>query len=354
MWLENKIFAEDLQYIINAQFIEWEKLDNKTVLVTGATGLIGYCLVSSLLFRNQVFNSNINVIIPVRNIDEAQARFSAQIESGATLTIIPWDIMKPLCVLEDIDYIVHGAGPTESRYFVEKPVETIQTIIHGTENMLELARKKDVTGFVYLSSMEAYGTHNSDDLLIESSGGDLDTSNSRNSYPEAKRLSECLCSSYSEEYKVKANSIRLAQTLGININPDDKRIIAEIVRSCIEKQNIILQTKGDTKRCYIYVADAVTAILTVLLSKHGGQIYNVANKDTYCSIYEMAMMVAQNICNNDIEVIVNESAHLVEKKKFLSTTKLNLNVDKIEKLGWRSNQSLIGMFGRMIECKSER
>ena len=74
MWTQNKIFKEDLEYITDVNFIDWHKLDNKTVFVTGATGLIGYTFVSALLYRNLNYNSNIKVIALVRNITKAREK----------------------------------------------------------------------------------------------------------------------------------------------------------------------------------------------------------------------------------------------------------------------------------------
>lgn len=87
--------------------------------------------------------------------------------------------------------------------------------------------------------------------------------NARNSYPEAKRLSENRCASYAEEYQVPVNVLRLTQTFGPGIARNDQRVFAEFIRSALEKKDIILLTEGRTKRSSRYTADAVTAILTL-------------------------------------------------------------------------------------------
>lgn len=157
MWTENKIFKEDLEYITSVNFIDWHKLDNKIVFVTGATGLIGYTFVSALLYRNLVYNSNIKVIALVRNITKAREKFAEQLKQNANIEFVVGDVENMSAINEEINYIVHGANPTASRYFVEKPVETINTVILGTMNVLQLAKEKNVEGLVYLSSMEVYG-----------------------------------------------------------------------------------------------------------------------------------------------------------------------------------------------------
>lgn len=346
MWTENKIFKEDLEYITNVNFIDWHKLDNKTVFVTGATGLIGYTFVSALLYRNLIYNSNIKVIALVRNITKAREKFAEPLKQNANIEFIVGDVENIPAINDDIDYIVHGANPTASNYFVEKPVETINTAVFGTINVLQLAKEKNVEGMVYLSSMEVYGAPHTDDLIPETQGTTVDTMSVRSCYPEAKRLCEALCASYADEYKVPAKVIRLAQTFGPGVPENDNRVFAEFIRCAKNKQDIVLQTAGTSKRCYLYTADAATAIMAILLNGETGEAYNAANKETYCSILEMAQLVAREIANDEIKVVIKENNN--SKHKFSPPHKLNLDVSKLEKLGWRVEKSLREMYIRIM------
>lgn len=345
MWTENKIFKEDLEYITSAGFIDWRKLDNKTVFVTGATGLIGYNLVSALLYRNLKYKSNIKIIALVRNITKAKEKFAEQLKQNLNLKFVVGDIENLPQIDDEINYIVHGANPTASSYFVENPVETIKTAVWGTNNILKLAKEKNISSLVYLSSMEVYGAPHTDELIYESQGTTVDTMSVRSCYPEAKRLCEALCASYADEYKVPVKVVRLAQTFGPGIDKNDNRVFAEFLRCAMQKRDIVLQTEGRSKRCYLYTADAVTAILVILLNGEAGEAYNAANKNTYCSIMEMAQMVAHELADDEIKVIikVNENS----KRKFSPPHKLNLDVSKLESLGWRATRSLIEMYGRI-------
>lgn len=121
-------------------------------------------------------------------------------------------------------------------------------------------------------------------------------------YPESKRMCENLCACYMKEYGVPVNIVRLTQTFGPGVEYDDGRIFAELARCVIEKRDIVLHTKGETKRNYLFTKDAVNAIITVLLHGENGQAYNAANEETYCSILEMANMVAKKCGKGDIKV----------------------------------------------------
>ena len=342
MWTENKIFKDDLEYITNAKFIDWQKLDSKTVFVTGATGLIGYSFVNSLLYRNLSCNSNIKIIALVRNIAKAKEKFAQQLKQSANLEFIVGEIENIPIINGSINYIVHGANPTASNYFAENPVETIKTAVLGTMNVLQLAKEKNVEGMVYLSSMEVYGAPHTDDLIPEVQGTTVDTMSIRSCYPEAKRLCESLCASYADEYQVPVKVVRLAQTFGPGIPENDNRVFAEFIRCAKNKQDIILQTDGTSKRCYLYTADAVTAILAILLNGKAGEAYNAANKETYCSIREMAELVIRELSNNEIRVVIKENQN--SKLKYSPTHKLNLDTEKLEKLKWEATKNLDEMY----------
>lgn len=345
MWTENKIFKEDLEYITSAGFIDWQKLDNKTVFVTGGTGLIGYTLVSALLYRNLKYKSNIKIIALVRNITKAKEKFATQLKQNLNLKFVVGDVENLPPIDDGIDYLIHGANPTASSYFVKNPVETIKTAVWGTNNILNLAKEKNIAGLVYLSSMEVYGAPHTDDLIDESQGTTIDTMSVRSCYPEAKRLCEALCASYADEYKVPAKVVRLAQTFGPGIDKNDNRVFAEFLRCAIKKQDIVLQTEGTSKRCYLYTADAVTAILVILLNGEAGEAYNAANENTYCSIKDMANLVKNEICNGKIQIIFG--ANNIERiKTFMPKMYMKLSIVKLKNLGWIYSVGLKDMYLR--------
>jgi nucleoside-diphosphate-sugar epimerase len=196
--------------------------------------------------------------------------------------------------------------------------------------------------------MEVYGAPETDDKIFESSGTDLDTMSVRSSYPESKRMCESLCASYASQYGVPAKVLRLTQTFGPGVRYDDGRVFAEFARCAIEKRDIVLHTKGETCRSYLYTADAASAILTVLAFGAVGEAYNAANEATYCSIYEMAQMVANECASGDITVRIE----LEDTSKFGYAPVLHMNLDtfKLRSLGWEAAVGLKDQFDRMICC----
>ena len=331
----------DSQYIIEK--IDLTKLVNKTILVTGATGLIGKTLIKSMLYYNKKNIEKINIIACVRNLDKAKTIFGEETDFFKYLVSDICDI-KPQKLF--INAIIHAASQTASKFFVKNPVETIKTALVGTKNILEFAKVNPVESFVYLSSMEVYGTPTTDEQITEEHSTNLDTTQVRSCYPESKRMCENLCISYGQEYNIPVKIIRLTQTFGPGVEYYDGRVFAEFARCQIEHRDIVLNTPGKTKRSYLYTADAATAIFTVLLKGKNGEAYNAANESSYCSIYEMAQMVASIDQTSPIRVIIKEKDP--ELFGYAPTLHMNLSTKKLKDLGWEASVNLIDSFYQLI------
>ena len=319
-----------------------ELLNSKTILITGATGLIGCNVVKHLLDYGKDKADAPTIIALVRNEKKAQEMYKGY----KNIQFYVADICEKVEINESVDYIIHGASQTASRAFVNEPVETINTAIKGTVNMLELAREKRVKSFVYLSSMEVYGAPTNDEKIDEKHSTNLDTMSVRSCYPESKRMCESLCASYHSEYGVPAKVVRLTQTFGPGVSYNDGRVFAEFARCAIEGRDIVLHTKGETKRNYLFTEDAAEAILTVLLKGKNGEAYNAANEETYCSILKMAEVVAGKCANGKIGVDVQLED--INSFGYAPTLKMNLDTSKLQALGWQPKTGFEEMFKSLI------
>ncbi|MGI5977344.1 MAG: NAD-dependent epimerase/dehydratase family protein [Candidatus Limivicinus sp.] len=345
MWSDNCIYREDMQYISDFSEINWSKLENKTILVTGATGLIGSLTVNALLWHSIQNSVKIHVLALVRDLKKAKALYCQQLKCSDSLELLQGDVCGHISIQGPLDYIIHTAGPTSSKFFIEHPVDTVRAIVEGTDHMLMLGTEKNISGFLYLSSMEIYGTPQTDEKILETSASNLDLQSARSCYPEAKRAAEALCMSYRKQFGLNAKVLRLTQTFGAGVAYNDNRVFAQFARSAISGSSIVLKTKGETRRSYLYTADAVTAILTAL-TRETEPIMNAANEDTYCSILEMAQMVARE---NGIGVSLNlaEDACALGYAPVLH---MNLDTGRLRSTGWTAGFNLKVMFARMIAC----
>ena len=339
----SSVLKEDIR--ANARRVDLRELEGHRVLITGGTGLIGYSLVSTLLEWNQIYASEpIHIMLIVRNEEKARKMYGEK----ENLQYLISDIERITMTSESVDYIIHMANPTSSKMFVTKPVEVIKTAVNGTINLMDLAVEKKVLGAVYLSTMEIYGVPEWDERISEDHISNLDHFNVRASYPESKKMCETVCLSYYSEYNVPVKILRLTQTFGPGVKYDDGRVFAEFARSAIENRDIILKTEGKTKREYLYTADAVCGILLALIKGKSGNVYNLANEETYCSIREMAELVADRVAGGKIKVRMEIPDNLMEYG-YAAELSMNLVTEKIQNIGWEPQYDLQTMYCRMIE-----
>ena len=339
--MNKQILIEDIQQFAE-HFELAEQLRGKTFLITGATGLIGSVMVKCLLELNRQKQLGIKIIAVVRNIEKAHQVFADEYAQIAFRQLELSEI-APATIGDSIDYIIHLASPTASKYFVEHPVETLQTAIEGTTAVLEYATHTQVGGVVYASSLESYGSNQTEEWLDESFQGYVNPMEVRSSYNMGKRVCECLCHSYAEEFDVRVMVARLTQTFGAGVEYNDGRVFAQFARKVIEGKDIELHTAGTTCRMYCYTTDAVSAMLYLLLRGNKGEAYNIANKNSYISIRDMAWLVRDEF-NPKINVVIAPK----ENQGYAPETKLRLNTDKVEALGWKPMYELKEMFERLI------
>lgn len=339
----NKILNEDIEMIINS--FDFEILYNKNILFTGATGLIGSVFIRMIIKLNEIKNSKIKLILVVRDTESAEILFGKNeyieyIESSVE-NFVPMNLK--------IDYIIHGASPTKSKYFIEHPVETLDTTILGTKNFLEQARISKVKSFVFLSSMEMYGTLNSSDVK-ENDLGYINNLNVRSSYSEGKRIGELYAYSYFEEYGVPIKIARVSQTFGAGISKNENRVYKVFADAVLNGQDIILKSSGTTQINFSYTTDTILGILYILLEGKNGEAYNIVSDKINMTILDSAKWLAEEYTNGKIKVIVDISN---ENEGFAPDNKMILNNEKLKNLGWKPKYNIKEGYIRLLKYLKE-
>ena len=344
MWIENSIYKNDLEKIVQDRNIEWQKFQNKAILITGANGLIGSNLVNALLYANEIFNLNCKILALVRNEEKAIERFKKQ--KNENLKFIISDIRERIECDEKIDYIIHAASQTSSKKFIEDAINTIDISISGTKNVLEFAKKNKITSMVFLSTMEVYGRPSTDEKINESHATNIDTTEIRNCYPISKRMCENLCIAYASQYGLPVKIARLSQTFGAGILEGENRVFAQFARSAIRNQDIVLHTKGLSEGNYCYLRDTLWALIVILMKGAQSAAYNVSNEESHTTIADMAAMVCSEIADNRIKVIfdIPES----NQYGYAADTRMKLNTDRLKALGWEPEIGLKESYQRLI------
>ncbi len=339
----NKVLEQDIETICSSKFIDWNKIDNHSFFITGATGLIGSLIVKSFIWRNANNNANIKMLLLVRDKKSA----IDMLGSGNNIEYIESSI-ENLNYNINADYIIHGASPTKSKFFTQNPVETLDISILGTKNVLEIAKNNSVKSMVYLSSMEMYGTMK-DENVTEDKIGKIEILNTRSSYSEGKRIAELYCYSYFSEYNVPVKMCRIAQTFGPGISKNETRVFKYFADCIINKKDIILKSTGETIINYSYTTDTILGILCILINGKNGESYNIVGEKTNMTILESAEWLLKEFENKNNRIICECN----QKNDFAPDNKMILSNQKIKTLGWKSKISLKEGYKRLIKYIKE-
>lgn len=268
--------------------------DGKTVMITGASGMIGSFISDILMCSNIEGMQHCRVISLGRNTDNLKNRFSEYI-NNKDFVMLPHDVTKELTVNEHIDYIIHAASNADPANFSKYPTETLLANIIGTYNLMEFCRKKDIARFEFISSGEFYGSSEGidDGGFKESDIGKLDFSSSRVCYPEGKRSAEALCKCYEEQYGLDTVAVRPCHIFGPTMTNTDSRAVSQFFRSACESKDIILNSPGNIERSHCYVADVAVGILFALVFGKKGEAYNISDPTFKMTIRQFAQSVAE-------------------------------------------------------------
>jgi len=295
------IEKQDFQYILEDKNIDFKKFSGKTVLVTGASGMLAAYMVKTLLYLNTTKKMTpVKLFCLVRNQKKAKEIF-LDYKNDENLHFIEQDVKMPLLINDSIDYIIHAASSASGKFFYSDPVGVINANTLGTINMLNLAKEKKVKSFLFFSSGEACGDiFSRKDCVKESDYGIIDPYDIRNCYALSKKMGENICYSYYCQFGIPTKSVRPSHTYGPGFKRDDDRAFAQFVMNAVNQQDIVLNSDGSAKRSFVYIADATRAYFNVLLNGEDGNVYNVANSREI-SIRELAEIICK-ISNNKISV----------------------------------------------------
>lgn len=302
---------------------------NHSILITGATGMIGSSVTEILLYLNREQNTETKLYLAGRNKKKLQNRFY-EWKEGLDYFFVPFDAAKINTIDIKADYIIHGASPADPASYNHEPVETMMANIFGLKSMLDLAKEQGSQRVLYISSSEVYGKKKSNKPYSETDYGYVDISNPRACYPSAKRASETLCAAYKKEYNVDYVIVRPGHVYGPSITTTDSRASAQFTKRAAAGENIILKSAGSQMRSYCYTLDCASAILTVLLNGKSGEAYNISNPDSICSIRTIAEVFAAESGN----MVIFENPSDEEKAGYNLMDNSSLSADKIYGLGW--------------------
>lgn len=313
--------------------LPWELLEGKSLVIAGATGLIGRCLVDLLMYQNLREGLRCHIYAVSRHEKSARKRLPGLYFDSEFFTFLEHDICVPF--REDgiscADYVLNLASNTHPAAYAEEPVGTVVTNIYGTKNLLDFSVARGARRFVFLSSVEIYGENRGDvEWFAEDYTGLLNPNTMRAGYPESKRCCEALCQAYAAEKGLDIVIPRLPRVYGPTMLEGDSKAAAQFIKKAVQKENIVLKSEGKQYYSFLHVVDAVTGIMTVMLQGVKGEAYNVADAGNDARLRDIAELAAKMAGT----AVVYEMPDERERKGYSVATKARLNGGKIRGLGW--------------------
>lgn len=328
--LDSKIYRSSLERLCAEADLDF--LQGKTVLVSGASGMLGSCLVDLLSIWNECRSIPCRIAALSRNLDAAKERFGL-VWDMEWFSFYAQDVCAPLGSLpEHIDYIIHAASNADPVSMAKYPVDTLMANVLGTKNLLDYGMAHGMKRFLFVSSGEVYGQPNANlDDFAEDYCGPVDLSNPRTCYPEGKRAAEVLCQSYISQYGVDAVIARPCHLFGPTMTARDSRATSEFLRKASASENIELKSAGTLERSHCYVVDAAAALLIVLGRGVCGQAYNIADRRYQMTVREFAEQAAEaGGCR-----VVYQRPTETELAGYSKVSRMVLDAAKLEQRGWR-------------------
>ena len=347
---QNNQYLDDVRYVADLK-LPWEKLNNKTIMISGATGLVGSFLVDVLMEKNQSEDLGCTVYALGRNEQKAKKRFSKYTDDPR-LVFIPYNVNQPFVCddLGTIDYVLHLASNTHPMQYSTDPIGTITTNVIGLHNMLEFAVDHNVTRFGFASSNEVYGENRGDtELFDEDYCGYINSNTMRAGYPESKRCGEALCQAYKAQKDLDVVVFRLTRSYGPTMLMSDTKAISQFIKKGVAGEDIILKSEGNQFYSYQYMADSVSGLLTILLSGENGEAYNIAEEHSDIMLKDLAAIIS------DIngKKVVFEIPDATEAAGYSTATKARLDGSKLLALGWKPRYDIRSGIERTIRILKE-
>lgn len=326
-------YLEDLKKV-GSSVDGLKDMRGKTVLVTGASGLIGSAVVDVLAQFNMDEQAGITILAAGRSGKGMEDRFGERMAEG-NIRYYPFDALKTLTPEQFPDplpdYLIHAAGNANPSLYGSHPAQTMLTTIVGTKSVLQIAAAKPGSRLVYVSSSEVYGRKDTKDPFEEDMYGTVDILNPRSCYPVSRRAAETLCASAMVEYGIDFVVARPGHVYGPTMTAADNRASSQFPRDVAAGKDIILKSSGSQIRSYCYILDCASAILTILLKGESGQAYNISNKDSIVTIRQMAEVFAKAVGREVLFELPTEA----EKAVFNPMDNSSLNASRLEALGWQ-------------------
>ena len=334
---EHPLYVEDIKGVSNLP-LPWEKLRHSSIMISGATGLLGSFLIDVIMYKDRIDHLDCKVFALGRNERKAKERFGYCFDLS-DFQFVSCDVNNPLKIddVEQIGYVIHMASNTHPMAYATDPIGTITTNIYGLKNMLDFSELHQVKRFAFASSNEIYGENRGDvEKFDESYCGYIDSNTMRAGYPESKRCGEALCQAYIAQKNMDIVIPRFTRSYGPTLLTSDTKAMSQFLHKAIHNEDIILKSTGMQYYSYTYMVDAISGLLTILLNGKKGEAYNIADDKSDIRLKDLAATIAGTVGKK----VVFEIPDAVEQAGYSKATKARLDSTKLQSIGWNAQYTI--------------
>ncbi len=345
-----KTIEQDLEKVFN-QKLPWERLDHKTVLITGAYGMLASYLVFMIMYLNEKKGMHISVIALIRSKEKFEKRFG-RVEQYPYLRVWENTLEEKIEMDAPVNFIIHAASPASPQYYSVSPIEVLKPNVVGNYHLLELAVQKKVEGYLLFSTGDVYGKVKGKTSVRENDWGEMDTLDIHSCYGESKRMAETMCKAYFHQNGVPTKIARIWHTYAPTMDLEkDPRVFAAFVKDVIQGHDIVMHSDGRSKRSFCYISDAVAAYFLILLEGKAGEAYNVCNTEEFYSIKEVAETIASLHPWKRLQVHCEQRETGDAYLENSLANEVPPNNEKLKALGWNPEITIKEGFSRVIACR---
>lgn len=289
--LENTV-EKDIQVFIEKNSTLLNHFKNRTLFLTGGTGFFGQWILEVLTQANSLLGLSLRVTLLTRSSQNFRLK-SSRLALNPMVTLVDGDVRTfDLTPGQRFDFVIHAATDASAALNQQSPYKMIDTIVAGTQNILDLSLKTKAERVLFTSSGAVYGAQ---DTLIrnisEESRSAPDILNPKFAYAEGKRVAELLCSSYHQKHNMQISIARCFAFVGPYLPLDSHFAVGNFIGSVLKGEDIQILGDGTPHRSYLYALDLVEWLLAILIRGEAMRPYNVGAERSL-SIEDTANLVA--------------------------------------------------------------
>jgi nucleoside-diphosphate-sugar epimerase len=312
---------EDLEHILAHTLPLWEELRGNRLFITGGTGFFGCWLLESFAWVQDQLNLGAEAVVLTRQPD-AFARKAPHLAMHPAIRMFRGDVCSYAFPDGEFSHVIHAATESSSSLNEKDPLRMLDTIIAGTRRTLDFAVHCQAKKFLLTSSGAVYGQQPSEiSHLPEYYPGAPDTTDPHSAYGEGKRLAELLCAIFARKHGIQTKIARCFAFVGPYLPLDVHFAIGNFIRDALAGGPIQVKGDGTTYRSYLYAADLVIWLWTILFRGESCRPYNVGS-EADLSIADLAVTVAQTLTPGRAVHISKVATHKAPRQSYVPSTQL--------------------------------